>query len=231
MEEKSLFLRIVDDEFICAICLDILKNPTSACSQTHLYCNECIRTVLETTKSCPTCREPISAAKLVGNRPIQNLIAKGIKFSSHADLVAKKVASINQVRVKWDCEWPLAAGTTEVYSKNVDVGPYKVSLKMIVGQDADVGYVGLFLYVSSQMDYYFPANIAQSSIALLHKMDQMDNSKSFDQNNFIPINGRGCGWTRFVSIDKIGDFMTLEGKIRIEAALTVNPPEVLNVSL
>jgi hypothetical protein len=50
----------VEDEFNCAICLEIMYCPvTTPCG--HTYCKYCLKDALEVKMECITCREPIGA--------------------------------------------------------------------------------------------------------------------------------------------------------------------------
>jgi len=51
----------VEDEFNCAICLDLMYSPvTTPCG--HTFCKYCLKDALEIKMECISCREPISAS-------------------------------------------------------------------------------------------------------------------------------------------------------------------------
>ena len=45
-----------DDDFICSVCLMLVKDPTSCKSCSEIFCKACVRQMA--SNACPTCRDP-----------------------------------------------------------------------------------------------------------------------------------------------------------------------------
>jgi hypothetical protein len=60
----SIFCRgrdsLQEDDLICSICKEVLKDPVQVCIQHHTHCRGCIAKWKATKKTCPDCRAPIS---------------------------------------------------------------------------------------------------------------------------------------------------------------------------
>lgn len=56
--DTTLFLtQPVDDSLLCSICAGVFEKPRTACSNGHVYCEECLdRTKAAMGSSCPDCR-------------------------------------------------------------------------------------------------------------------------------------------------------------------------------
>ena len=72
---RDLFLQPVDDELICAVCMDVLDNPASACSESHMFCKACLETCVQADNRCPLDRKKL-ASELRLVRPVGNMIGK-----------------------------------------------------------------------------------------------------------------------------------------------------------
>lgn len=73
--DPKLFVSAVDEELKCPICQLILERPVSGIPCNHLYCEECIRTWLRRSKTCPLDRQFLSEEKLKpGPRIIVNFL-------------------------------------------------------------------------------------------------------------------------------------------------------------
>ena len=66
---SQLFLDPPDDDLVCGICFDVLRDPQSACTHGHTYCGGC----LARCSGCPSCRANLIC---VPSRPLGNLIGK-----------------------------------------------------------------------------------------------------------------------------------------------------------
>ena len=65
--DRERFIGIDDedlDDFICGICIEVIKDPviTSCCRQT--YCNDCITQWLTSHNTCPNDRKPLAQKDL-----------------------------------------------------------------------------------------------------------------------------------------------------------------------
>ena len=73
--EDHRFEKVVDRNFYCPICLNVLKDPVQ-CRNQHLFCSPCIKRHLEQrSQTCPTCREELTAETLVQPRIVINLLS------------------------------------------------------------------------------------------------------------------------------------------------------------
>ncbi len=58
------FVNELKDEFICAICLEVLKNP-HCCRNGHAFCLSCISKALKLHQECPTCKVVMCSESLM----------------------------------------------------------------------------------------------------------------------------------------------------------------------
>lgn len=65
----QLFLDSPDEDVVCGICFDVLREPESACTHGHTYCADC----LTRCSGCPSCRANLIC---VPSRPLGRLIGK-----------------------------------------------------------------------------------------------------------------------------------------------------------
>ncbi|CAG8460940.1 2767_t:CDS:2 [Ambispora gerdemannii] len=82
---KEMFIDSVPDGYMCAICLDVLQEPTFVeCVQEHAFCRSCINELIKSshgrlsspsgTISCPTCRERVNTSSLRVSKFVKRLI-------------------------------------------------------------------------------------------------------------------------------------------------------------
>lgn len=69
------FISHVEDEFLCAICLNVMMKP-HACKEGHAFCLQCICRWLAKNETCPFGREPLLESKLCYQRGMQRMIEK-----------------------------------------------------------------------------------------------------------------------------------------------------------
>jgi len=62
--DTALALDNLDDEFVCAICTDILENPVEISRCEHNFCDSCIRKWIQDKSECPIDRDPAVEAGL-----------------------------------------------------------------------------------------------------------------------------------------------------------------------
>ena len=63
--EDDRFENIVDEEFHCAICLNVLKEPVQCQNNEHYFCAPCIqRHLLANSQTCPSCMEELTLETL-----------------------------------------------------------------------------------------------------------------------------------------------------------------------
>lgn len=71
--DTQLFLsQPVDDNLLCGLCLDVFDKPTTACTEGHTFCAECLASIHPPPR-CPTCRSALLSPAAL-NRPLQNMI-------------------------------------------------------------------------------------------------------------------------------------------------------------
>ncbi|XP_056310466.1 E3 ubiquitin/ISG15 ligase TRIM25 isoform X2 [Danio aesculapii] len=84
--------RISQDEFICPVCLDLLKDPVAVpCG--HSYCKSCITDCWDQEEekgvySCPQCRQTFSARPSLAKNAILAEVVEKLKTKSPADCYA-----------------------------------------------------------------------------------------------------------------------------------------------
>jgi hypothetical protein len=79
----SMFLAPPQEELICSICMEVLRDPLQVCSEHHNYCRGCIAKWKATNDTCPECRAPFSREEPA--RVLNNMIEKlDVRCSVHA---------------------------------------------------------------------------------------------------------------------------------------------------
>ncbi|EGC37911.1 hypothetical protein DICPUDRAFT_149441 [Dictyostelium purpureum] len=63
----------VHQELFCIICSNLIKDARQ-CSESHIFCDSCIKEWLKTQTTCPSCRNFIFYDNLAKNRLVNNLI-------------------------------------------------------------------------------------------------------------------------------------------------------------
>ena len=69
--DRDRFVGLVNEEFICSICLDVIEEPRILECE-HLFCHACIEPVVSRDRSCPNCRQTICASPKQPLRMILN---------------------------------------------------------------------------------------------------------------------------------------------------------------
>eukprot|EP01102_Stenamoeba_stenopodia_P003132 TRINITY_DN13067_c0_g1_i1.p1 TRINITY_DN13067_c0_g1~~TRINITY_DN13067_c0_g1_i1.p1 ORF type:complete len:398 (-),score=71.93 TRINITY_DN13067_c0_g1_i1:48-1241(-) len=73
LDDLSIPLRVVSDEFGCAICFEMIKDcATTPCG--HNFCHACILECLNRKHSCPFCNKAIEKTQLIKNHHYDKLI-------------------------------------------------------------------------------------------------------------------------------------------------------------
>ena len=63
--DTSRFQSVIDDGFICCICLCVLKDPMQCENNEHYFCSGCIKEHLKkTSHSCPVCQDKLTVETL-----------------------------------------------------------------------------------------------------------------------------------------------------------------------
>ena len=62
--EDARFENVVDEDYHCPICMNVLKEPVMCQRNEHYFCNECITKHLENSQTCPTCKDKLTAETL-----------------------------------------------------------------------------------------------------------------------------------------------------------------------
>lgn len=75
--ELERFVDIVPEEYLCAICNLVVKDPLESTACDHIYCTACINGWLALDESCPDDRTPLKPDDLRSpGRLIQRLLNK-----------------------------------------------------------------------------------------------------------------------------------------------------------
>ena len=73
--EDERFQHPVGRGFHCCICTNVIKDPVMCSPNEHLFCRVCITQHLKNSKTCPTCREPLTVETLKqASRTVTNLL-------------------------------------------------------------------------------------------------------------------------------------------------------------
>ena len=73
--EDERFQHPVGRGFHCCICTNVIKDPVMCSPNEHLFCRACITQHLKNSKTCPTCREPLTIETLKqASRNVTNLL-------------------------------------------------------------------------------------------------------------------------------------------------------------
>ena len=76
----ALFVnQVAISHFTCAICYNVMKDPTLGCASGHNFCRTCLHLAMERSRTCPTCGENITR-ELVLNLTVRNLILESQVF-------------------------------------------------------------------------------------------------------------------------------------------------------
>ena len=112
--DTARFHCTVDDNFICSICLGVLKNPMQCENNEHYFCSGCIKKHLEkTSHSCPTCQDKLTVETL---RKAPRVVV---------DLISRyKISCDHQAR---GCEAVLELGQLQAHVKDCDFMPVSCS--------------------------------------------------------------------------------------------------------
>ena len=63
--EDERFVTKVDDNLHCVICTEVLKDPVQCRRNEHHFCRSCIIEHLKHSRTCPTCKDPLTVETLV----------------------------------------------------------------------------------------------------------------------------------------------------------------------
>ncbi|VVC24143.1 Zinc finger, RING-type,Zinc finger, RING/FYVE/PHD-type,Zinc finger, RING-type, conserved site [Cinara cedri] len=89
--EKRLLAKILDNEFTCSICLELLKKP-SKLECDHMFCSNCLEDWLRCNRTCPMCRSSKIGFKPVKCEFVGQLI-KHLSSSAAPTMVVRRQAS------------------------------------------------------------------------------------------------------------------------------------------
>ena len=62
--DEERFVTTVNQNFICSICFNVLKDPVLCPRNHHCFCRACITKHLENSQRCPTCADELTVATL-----------------------------------------------------------------------------------------------------------------------------------------------------------------------
>ncbi|XP_046841933.1 E3 ubiquitin-protein ligase NRDP1-like [Xenia sp. Carnegie-2017] len=75
--EESRFKTAVDENFLCSICLNIVKDARMCRHNEHIFCRYCIEEHLRVNaQRCPQCQDNLTAPTLLPARFVNNMISK-----------------------------------------------------------------------------------------------------------------------------------------------------------
>ncbi|XP_046841753.1 E3 ubiquitin-protein ligase NRDP1-like [Xenia sp. Carnegie-2017] len=75
--DESRFKTAVDENFRCAICLNVVKDARMCKHNEHIFCRSCIKEHLRVNaQRCPQCQNNLTVATLLPARIINNMISK-----------------------------------------------------------------------------------------------------------------------------------------------------------
>ncbi|XP_046841970.1 kelch-like protein 12 [Xenia sp. Carnegie-2017] len=75
--DESRFKNAVDENFRCAICLNVAKDARMCQHNEHIFCRSCIEEHLRVNaQRCPQCQDYLTVATLLPARVINNMISK-----------------------------------------------------------------------------------------------------------------------------------------------------------
>lgn len=92
---SSLFLETPPDDFHCAICMEVLRNPYQ-CQNGHMFCRQCITRYLAIAPKCPTCKFSLSIEILSNCLVVRNMVGK---------LLTRCTTTISTNDDGVSCEW------------------------------------------------------------------------------------------------------------------------------
>ena len=112
--DTTRFHCTVDDNFICSICLGVLKNPVQCEHNEHYFCSGCIKKHVEkTSHSCPACQDKLTLETL---RKAPRVVV---------DLISRyRISCDHQTR---GCEAVLELAHLQTHVKNCDFMPVSCS--------------------------------------------------------------------------------------------------------
>src|SRR5687767_13640774 len=73
--DTKLFVEKPDENFICALCLNVINEPRQ-CPNGHMSCFQCIKDALNRREECPTCKIKLTVDSLSRSLFVQNSIHK-----------------------------------------------------------------------------------------------------------------------------------------------------------
>ena len=75
--EDSRFEKVVDEDFHCSICFNVLKDPRTCKNNDHAFCLDCISEHLRVnSETCPQCKDDLTVATLRRPRFLNNRLSK-----------------------------------------------------------------------------------------------------------------------------------------------------------
>lgn len=110
--------KVLQNELMCPICLDILKKTMTTKECLHRFCHDCIITALRAgNKECPTCRKKLVSKRSLRHDPnFDNIIAKIYPNREEYDAMHEKV--LEKLNKKHLAQPRVGDGTTAVGEKS-----------------------------------------------------------------------------------------------------------------
>ena len=112
--DTARFRCTVEDNFICCICLCVLKDPMQCENNEHYFCSGCIKQHLEkTSRTCPSCQDKLTVETL---RKVPRVVV---------DLISRyKISCDHQTR---GCDAVLELKQLQAHVKDCDFMPVSCS--------------------------------------------------------------------------------------------------------
>jgi len=141
------------ESLTCGICLEVMTDPMTVCSQGHVYDLECVSDWKKQKNSCPTCREP-----LLATWTRSKFVVRYLEQYHRLDKTALPI--LEQSTMLPD----LPTGLLSTAFKTNDL----IAARQAIGQNAKIQYADVVDNVSSrEMFALLTAHYSQSRTGLL----------------------------------------------------------------
>ena len=112
--DTSRFQSVIDDGFICCICLCVLKDPMQCENNEHYFCSGCIKEHLKkTSHNCPVCQDKLTVETL---RKAPRIVGDCVsRYKISCDYATR------------GCDEVLELGTLQTHVQNCDFMPVSCS--------------------------------------------------------------------------------------------------------
>ena len=96
--DRDRFTSEVDDEFICSICLGVLRRPVQLTCE-HMFCHNCIDRWRQDNQACPNCRHFINETGRLSppSRALMSLLNKLTLYCCFRSLGCNETVSLSSI--------------------------------------------------------------------------------------------------------------------------------------